>query len=1054
MSQFRIRGIDYADDSLQHGLGKGSGRGRPVGSKNGQVMPGAAYMKDYKIVGQKAVVEPVTPGTINAQRTAQKVAGTNNASANTRNTSARASGASSGRQTAATTNRAATATTSTARAASNPATTVAKGKSVVESMINKGSTAAASSAGNAQKEPNDSPWSARRVNEAGGLESRAGRQIVYDNPGLDEDYKRQLAKRYGDSDGRHVPKSVDEKREDWPEIHDSPYSARRINEAGGIESREGRQIIYNNPDLNEDYKRHVAQYYGDSDGRSYPKSMDAQPSTSNKTSNTAAQETTTQAQNNQTSVSKQLSDAMNYALLSAARSMAASQSAGNQSPAQQAQNNRAAMPQAVGNYANGVITGDVRQRGTAQVPEQNPTTQTPVQEQATAAQTPVQEQATAAQNPGLLDRIGGALNDAGQWLGNAANDVGQWLGNAANDVGRAVSGVVGSNPVNNQPVENTIREQTIPEQTIPEQIIPEQQATERPLQEKSPETPEQKSFWDNVGGWLTQAGKDIGDTAVGAWNTVSGAAGDAAKWVGDRLGEAGDWATTAISDVGEWVGSRANEFGQWIGNTASNAADDLLGRYQVVDTDENGNPVYGNQRVGGFVDRAGRWVNNAANDVGQFVGNTANDIGRGVNDWWNGRDVEVNDRGHWRQGHEAGARENITNALGSAGQWIGNAANDVGQWVGNTANNVGRGVNDWWNGRDVEVNDNGHWRQGHEAGARENIGNALNSAGQWIGNAANDVGQFVGNTANNVARTASNAADDLLGRYQVVDTDENGNLVYGNQRVGGFVDRAGRWVNNAANDVSQWAGNTARAADTYINGPRPGSRESQSYWDLVSGQFVDPTTQTLGDRIGQTVNNNVVVPASNAANTAGQWVNENVVTPVSNAANAAGQWANENVVTPVSNAANAAGQWLNEGIVAPVTSVANNIGQSIGETARNAGQAVNDWWNGTDVRGPITGITYSHNPGVRENIANALDSAGRWVGNTANDVGQWVGNTVNDVGTQISIPSVVNSVRSSGVPQSTIESLEEQYRSGELTPSEYVDSLNRAAEYYRYMNGR
>ena len=46
----------YMDDknSLNHGLGVGGGRGRPKGSRNGYINPNAAYMKDYKIVGEVA----------------------------------------------------------------------------------------------------------------------------------------------------------------------------------------------------------------------------------------------------------------------------------------------------------------------------------------------------------------------------------------------------------------------------------------------------------------------------------------------------------------------------------------------------------------------------------------------------------------------------------------------------------------------------------------------------------------------------------------------------------------------------------------------------------------------------------------------------------------------------------------------------------------------------------------------------------------------------------------------------------------------------------------
>lgn len=46
---------------LEHGLGVGGGRGRPKGSRNGFISPGAAYMKNYQIRGEKALELPDTP---------------------------------------------------------------------------------------------------------------------------------------------------------------------------------------------------------------------------------------------------------------------------------------------------------------------------------------------------------------------------------------------------------------------------------------------------------------------------------------------------------------------------------------------------------------------------------------------------------------------------------------------------------------------------------------------------------------------------------------------------------------------------------------------------------------------------------------------------------------------------------------------------------------------------------------------------------------------------------------------------------------------------------
>lgn len=59
MSMYTVCGRVFYGNDLYHGLGKGSGRGRPKGSRNGYIMPGAAYMKGYEIKGdpREGVVE-------------------------------------------------------------------------------------------------------------------------------------------------------------------------------------------------------------------------------------------------------------------------------------------------------------------------------------------------------------------------------------------------------------------------------------------------------------------------------------------------------------------------------------------------------------------------------------------------------------------------------------------------------------------------------------------------------------------------------------------------------------------------------------------------------------------------------------------------------------------------------------------------------------------------------------------------------------------------------------------------------------------------------------
>lgn len=520
--------------------------------------------------------------------------------------------------------------------------------------------------------------------------------------------------------------------------------------------------------------------------------------------------------------------------------------------------------------------------------------------------------------------IGNAANDVGNFVGNtaqnvgqavtdAANSAGQWVGNAANDVGRAVSNVV------NPPRQETPQQKSLWD-TIGGWFA---QAGQDIANTAVGAWDTVSGAASDAAKWVGDRLNEAGDWAQTAMNDVGQWVGDRAAefdtWLNGRqiVGKQGNtWREGgALNDVGNAL----NAAGQWIGNAADRVwnghlsgndgdlfriyhpgmRDQLVGNpemgisgwftdpigaanQQIVQPMLNGGtyftPAPGNRTVsggggrpnrppdadtrqaqnnGGFFDAAGRWISNAANDVGNFVNDN---IARPVGEWWNGRDVEVNDNGRWRQGHEAGARENIGNTLNAAGQWIGNAANDVGQLVGNAANDVGQWVGntaaDIWEG---PVTYNASPRTGTVTNAdgttsvitygqgtpirTGGLRDQLNAAGQWIGNAADDVRD-----------AAVNLPDNVLGRYPVIDTDENGNLVYGNQRQGGLVGRLSRDGRNLMNQASQWAndnfvtpiGNAfapyAQAADNLLNGTPVTNR----YYDTQTGQWVEPGTRVGG----------------------------------------------------------------------------------------------------------------------------------------------------------------------------------------------------------------
>ena len=373
----------------------------------------------------------------------------------------------------------------------------------------------------------------------------------------------------------------------------------------------------------------------------------------------------------------------------------------------------------------------------------------------------------------------------------------------------------------------------------------------------------------------------------------------------------------------------------------------------------------------------------------------------------------------------------------------------MSNWVGDRA----RDLDYWWNGRDVEVNDNGRWRQGHEAGVGERIG-------QWLGNAANDVSRFVGNAPNEIGRFANNVADDVLGRYQVIDTDENGNLVYGNQRQGGALNRIGRSVNdNFITPVSN-------AANDVVNGV---GRFAQNAADDVLGRYQVIDT----DENGNLVYGNQ--RQGGALNRFGRAVNDNVITPVSNAANdfvrGTDYWWNGtpyNELYP--NAGPAPGPDPNPrvgGIRRGIDSSISALGNAANDAFSGVGRAVNN--AADDVLGRYQVIDTDENgnlvygnqrqggalnrlsrdvgrwagDNVVTPVSNAMNGIGQFVRDTADNAGQAVGNFANYLGDNTGAIGLNAKAVAAGVPLGTVGHWDWQLANGEISQSDYEDLLNR-----------
>lgn len=801
MTQFRIKGIDYPDDSLEHGLGKGSGRGRPKGSKNGQIMPGAAYMKDYEIVGHKVLELPTARNTGSRQASGTQQ---NNASTRTNNS----------------------------RLAAGAQKKNANGRTVgsAQKSTQKSIPVIQGSNGNWRNQGTTKSTSNSRL--ASGATMRAS-----------------------DGNGRVVAKVT-----------------------------QGKDAVGRLMGSGSSTQKNIPVVQGSNGGW---RNQSTAPSTSN----------------------ERMADG-------------------------------AAMRE-VGGGGRTIATVEKPEKAAA--PERQTTNQPSTSSQRTAAGD--LKPANAGNNPA-------AMTDAG----TSRNGIQIQTGNTQPSNPSAAA-----QPVN------------------PQADARVQEVVAKDVRQ---ETPEQKSLWDSVGGWLGNAGKDIVDTAVGAMNSAGKAIGDAANWVGEKLGlnggsesandsgNQGSWAQTAVSDVLGWVGARAQEF----------------------------------------------------------------------NDWWNGKDVEVNDNGHWRQGHQTGVGERIGQLLSDAGNGVADAVlgryqqtgtdrrgNPIygNQRQGGLLSDAANGLNEWWNGKDVEVNDNGRWRQGHQAGVGEQLGNMFGNAGNAVADAV--LGRYDqigtdrrGNPIYGDQRRGglvNDAADALLGKYQRWGTDENGNPIYGDQRQGALAGQMDEWWNgtpitirrpgpngNTIVENAREGGvrqgiegllNSARGAAEdavggvrrFVNGVQPGTPEAAPYYDMETGQMVYPVMPSLGERI------------SNGVNTAGQWLNDNIIAPTGNAVQGAGNFVRDT--------------W-NDAV-----DMANNVGQAIGNTASNV-------WNG------------------------AVDTArNAWNGavDTARNIGQAVGNAASEAGDVISAtPGAAAGLSRailSGVPIETANRLTSNYVNGQITREQYEEAIDR-----------
>jgi len=84
---------------------------------------------------------------------------------------------------------------------------------------------------------------------------------------------------------------------------------------------------------------------------------------------------------------------------------------------------------------------------------------------------------------------------------------------------------------------------------------------------------EQKSVWDSIGGWFSQAAEDTSNWASQAWEDSSAWVGqalqDASAWLNDAWNNSSKWVEQAWKDSGDWISTNWDGFVIWINTLTS-----------------------------------------------------------------------------------------------------------------------------------------------------------------------------------------------------------------------------------------------------------------------------------------------------------------------------------------------------------------------------------------------------------------------------------------------------------------------------------------------------
>ena len=307
------------------------------------------------------------------------------------------------------------------------------------------------------------------------------------------------------------------------------------------------------------------------------------------------------------------------------------------------------------------------------------------------------------------------------------------------------------------------------------------------------------------------AGKAIGN-AVG--NVAGGAANAVGNWVGERVNDA----RGAANAVGDWVGDRARDVDRFVntsitGKNFHDQADRLRssGNQDAINVANQLDEI-GNRSLLG---RAGNLVNNIGNAVGgagQWVGDRVNDANRFINTSITGKNFhdQANQIRENSNHPEAAAVADQLDEIGNRSLFgrIGNAVGQAGQWLGERASDVGNAVGGaanavggWAEDRVRDIND-----LAGQAG--QAVGNVANGAGQWLGERASDVGNFVDQNI------TGNSARDEAGKHYI---NANNNDVAATEQYNRYKDL---WIKAQAAQGPERKDLLDQAGQAYINAAR------------------------------------------------------------------------------------------------------------------------------------------------------------------------------------------------------------------------------------------